>query len=136
MKSVLQMVPITFHEVYMDPDDHVRKKFGGRPPAGFNVPVGKDRFSNTVLFYYDRDGNFIAWARMMDPEIYLGSDDDLNKRCRPADRSLLSYDRRRIRALGFNHYTDWVQYTGSLPTLPDQVWLHHFLAGTEVPVWA
>ena len=114
---------VNFHNTYVDNDEHVLMKYDGRPPAGFNVQVGKDRDHHTIIFYYDRDGFFIAWGRMMDEGVYLGRDDDLNTICRPADPSLLSYDRRRILALKFNHTADFLQYKGDLPTIPDQVWL-------------
>jgi hypothetical protein len=125
---------ITFHETYVDNDKHVLYKYDGCPPAGFNVQVGKDRDYHTIIFYYDRDGFFIAWGRVMGEGIHMGRSDDLNTICRPADRSLLSYDRRRIRALGFNHTADWLAYNGNLPTLVDQVWLSYVVVkGEEIP---
>jgi hypothetical protein len=128
-------IEINYHGTAVCHDEHVKQKFNGHPPAGFNVQVGYDRQMNTILFYYDRAGVYFGWGRMMDEDIHLGRNNNPNIICRPADRSLLSYDRRRIVALGFNHFFDWSTYSGGLPTRPDEVWLSYMQKGEEMPSW-
>jgi hypothetical protein len=125
---------VCYHEESIDVEEHLHYVNDGVMVGGVNVRVGRDHFHNgdSIVYYFNDDGHYVAWGYMMDTGIKLAHGGDHVDDCWPADGSLLSHNRRRVKALRFNHTTDWLEYEGSLPTFPDGVWLSSLLAGDNM----